>query len=78
MKPLAFFVEPLWKRDDASHTPLLFPFWGKKFWKNVGFTSGIFEHYSFDTNEYAIVSDITVADAILLPYRYDIVRARFP
>ncbi|MFZ2555391.1 MAG: exostosin family protein [Minisyncoccia bacterium] len=78
MKPLVFFVDPLWKRDDASHTPLLFPFWGKKFWKNVSFTSGIFERYSFDTDEYAIVNDIAIADAILLPYRYDIVRARFP
>lgn len=76
--PLRFFVDPSWRRDEASHTPLLFPMWGRKFWKNVNFTNDIFEQYSFDTNEYSIVSDITMADAILLPYRYDTAHTRFP
>lgn len=77
-QPLRFFVDPSWRRDEASHTPLLFPMWGRKFWKNVNFTNDIFEQYSFDTNEYSIVGDITMADAILLPYRYDTAHTRFP
>lgn len=77
-EPVRFYVNPAWRREGASHIPLLFPFWGKKFWKNVMFTSGIFDSYSFDTNEYAIVDDIESSHAILLPYRFDIAMTKFP
>lgn len=77
-EPVRFYVNPAWRREEASHIPLLFPFWGKKFWKNVMFTSGIFDTFSFDTNEYAITDDISSSYAILLPYRFDIAMTKFP
>ena len=70
-KPIAFFVDPAWRRD-MPHIPLLYPFWGNCLDKaRVPFQYALFERHSFDTAQYSVVDDIHAADAVLVPYGHN-------
>jgi hypothetical protein len=65
---LVLYVNPLWHRDGAMHTPLLNPWWGNPFAESSLFTKQLFDTYSFDTSRYGITDSLHRADMILAPY----------
>ncbi len=78
-EPLHFYVDPAWRKKDDLHTPLLYPFWGNALSaERTPFQHAMFEQHSYDTSRYAITDDIEAADAILMPYSYNIALARMP
>ena len=67
--PLRLFVDPVWKRK-GQPTPLLFPFWGNPYDENSLFAKETFDSYQFDTSLYTIVEDISQAQMVFPPYKY--------
>lgn len=78
VRPLMFYIDPAWRREQMNHAPLLYPFWGNTFSTSLPLMRDVFDRYPCDTRYYKIVSDIAGADAVLLPYRYQVVIEKYP
>lgn len=77
-KPITFFVDSAWRKSDAAHIPLLFPFWGVALSDKTPFHKALFERYSFDTALYRISDNAAEADMVLMPYSHNTALAKFP
>ena len=69
--PLAFFVDPAWRRP-MQHIPLLYPFWGNALGDSTPFQRALFERHGFDKTHYRIVDDPAQAEVIMLPYSHNL------
>ena len=68
--PLKFYVNRQLVDERLSCTPLLYPFWPPKIKAATPFASALWQRYTFDSAYYALVPEVTQADAILLPHNY--------
>jgi hypothetical protein len=75
---MRFYVDPAWRRPELRHSALLFPFWGIPPMPKTPFLEQLFTQHSFDTSIYTIVSTLSEADAIFLPYPQTIVERTAP
>jgi glycosyltransferase involved in cell wall biosynthesis len=69
MEHLTLYVNPTWRRP-GIHTPLLNPWWGNPNPEESLFAKEMFDAYQFDVSVYTITDDITKADLVLVPYKY--------
>lgn len=73
---LALYVDPQWRDESLSHIPLLFQEWGNAFSSSQPLMRAIFDRYPPPATSYRIVHRLEQADVVLLPYRYQTVRAK--
>lgn len=75
-RPVIFYIDPLWRKKEAKHIPLLYPFWGMP--EQTDKPLNIPERYRFDTSCYALTEEITKSDFVLVPYNYNFISEKNP
>lgn len=77
MEKVLFWVDEKWRRS-YTHVPLLFPFWGAIVSSTSPFQKNIYERHALNTRCFGLAPTLLQADAVLMPYRYNVLREKDP
>lgn len=79
IKPLIFYVNPAWRREDLLHSSFMYPFWGAPPERgNMLLRGMLFNKREFDTTQYQVTDKGDEADMVYMPYSHSTVRRRYP
>lgn len=79
VKPLRFYVNPVWRREELLHSSLMYPFWGDPpAQDNMLLRKMLFKKRGFDTAQYHITDRKNEADIVFMPYAHSTVRHQYP